>query len=132
MALSGAPAIDVELSLDPPTRLLEGRYEGRFPLRIPVVNAQLPFQLDLEIMFLGRKDLPQTVVHLRYTDVAGQVYEERLDMDVARQLGPVQVGNAEVERIERQLEKIEAAIQGLGGAVGKNERHLDAIARKMK
>lgn len=131
VALSEAPGIDVEIAPDPLPSFLSERNAGQFPLRVPVVNALLPFFFDFDVRVFGR-DLPRTTVHLRYKDIAAREYEEHVEIDAARQLEPVLMGTTDGERIERQLKEVENAVRGIAAAASKNEQHLSIIARKLK
>jgi hypothetical protein len=131
VALSDAPALNVEITMEPLPPFLEQLSADRFPLQVPVISAQVPFFFDFDLPVFGR-DRPCVELHLKYHDIAGREYEATSTVDVERQMGPVLLGTTETEEIKRQLDDIEKALRGVTTAIGKNETHLRDIARKLR
>jgi hypothetical protein len=160
VALSDSPALDVEITMQPLPPFLE-QVVDRFPLRVPVISAQVPFFFDFDLPVFGR-DRPSVELFLMYHDLVGREYQTRTAVDVERQMGPVLLATTEAEEIKKELgdvtnslrtlatglDKIEnrlgdiknklgsndmgRELRGMISAIGKNESHLRDIARKLK
>lgn len=132
VALSSAPALDVQIQFDRLPRLFRRGSEDRFPLRIPVVNAENPFFFDFDAPTFGQDETGPLEMQLRYTDIAGHEYDFSASVDIEKQIGPVLIGTTEGQKIERQLDEIERTLRNIAGAIGKNESHLRDLVRKVR
>jgi hypothetical protein len=106
IALNSSPAIDVELKIEPLTGILNGLAK-RFPIRLPVVDRNTPFFLDVGMYYSFARDFPtNTVVMLKYRDVAGNEYTHQSGRPLTEAINPIRIGTDHVERIAKAIEKL--------------------------
>lgn len=109
ICLNEAPALNVEVTLDPLPRFLEG-WKSRFPLVVPVISREAPFYFDFHIMTMGEDTRPTFRVNLRYADTVDRAHHETLTVDVDKQMGP-SLG------IQNDLRELERAVRGVADAI---------------
>jgi hypothetical protein len=113
VAVTDAPAIDVEFTLTP----LKGKLVNLsdcFPIKLPVVDRNNPFFLDAGIMHMPCEELSDDVkVSITYSDYAGNRYTHKNDVPLQRSLSPITVGTEAEIRIANALEKLEKPLQAI-------------------
>lgn len=116
--LSDAPALNVELTLEPLPKKLEEHFAALFPLLIPVISREQPFAMDISIWSLGSEvfgDEPVSL-RLRYIDVAGRQFVDEQTVDRKKNIGPMQAGSGTVavmENLKDEVTKLRSAIEQL-------------------
>jgi hypothetical protein len=111
VALTEAPALDVEISVDMPSSQFQGAFIGKTSFQIAIINAQLPLFFDVYLSTLQAPEPPPFTLHLKYRDLAGRSYEEQPTVEAARQLPPSFGRTDHLSRIEDRLRDIERALQ---------------------
>jgi hypothetical protein len=107
VALTDAPAIDVEVTLSPLNGLL-ANLAKYFPIRLPVVDRNNSFYLDVSLMHQVDKELSDDVkVSIAYKDYAGNTYKHESDVPLQNSLRPITIGTEAETKIARALEKLE-------------------------
>lgn len=106
VALTDAPATNVRLDLTPLTKSLQGN-EARFPLRIPVIDRLTPFFMDLTIDYNDGDMLPEeSVVTVKYCDLAGNEYIYQNDSPLIAALPPLRYRKEHLGSIANALDEI--------------------------
>lgn len=106
VALNSSPAIDVELQIEPLAGLLNGLAKY-FPIRLPVVDRNTPFFLDVTLFHRFDEEVPvDVVVILKYRDVAGNKYTYRSQRPLKEAINPIRIGTDPAERIAKAIEKL--------------------------
>ena len=106
VALNSAPAIDVEFQIEPLAGVLNG-LEKYFPIRLPVVDRNTPFFLDVTLFHSFDEEVPVEVkVVLKYRDVAGNEYSYRSQRPLKEAIHPIRIGTDPAERIANAIEKL--------------------------
>lgn len=88
-------------------------YRDHFPLKVPIINNQYPFQMDIDIWGLGEKlwGSENLRLELNYEDATGSHYFEELSIDKKHGLQPLEFGTNELAEIKKVLEKIERKLK---------------------
>jgi hypothetical protein len=110
ICLNDAPALNVEITLDPPPRWLV-KWGAGLPLVVPVISRETSFYFDFHILTIGQEPRPTFQVHLKYTDLADKAHQAILAVDVDKQMGPSLGSGNELKELERGLGKIADAIK---------------------
>ena len=92
LAANEVTALDVELSFDPVPNVFAG-VEEIFPLKIPVIDRDNPFSMDLLKPFMIHKTFGDRPIflELEYKSVGGKTIKERQLLDPFRSLSPVRM-----------------------------------------
>jgi len=115
VALTQAPAINVEISLSPLGELLR-RFEKCFPLMIPMIDRDNPFFFDVATYSQAEERFGQNVrLIVTYRDLANISYTYDAVVSIASSIAPVTIGSDSVEQLARALQSI--------------ERHLKTMAK---
>ncbi len=117
IALNDAPAINVELAIDPLPEIFQGA-ENYFPLEIAIIDRENPFRMDFtywnDTSVIREK--PFNLI-LNYRDVSGKQYSESVEISI-KSLGPVQIGGEEVRNgikgIKKELERLTKQVRDIG------------------
>ena len=109
VCLNDAPALNVEVRLDPLPQWLE-KWGSKLPLVVPVISRDTPFYLDFHILSMGKDPRPVFQAELQYTDIAGRTHNATLTVDVDSQMGPNFGTESGVKNLERAVEKVADAI----------------------
>jgi hypothetical protein len=113
VALTDAPAIDVEFTLSPLKGLL-AKLAKYFPIRLPVVDRNNPFYLDVSLMRQVDEELTDDVkVTIAYKDYAGNTYSHQSDGQLSRSLRPITIGTEAEIKIAKALEKLEKPLNAI-------------------
>jgi hypothetical protein len=110
LALTDAPALGVELMIDPLPKTLD-RMADKLPLRLKVVDRGNPFVMDFGVAHGPSASLDPFTVTLNYTDAMGRDFKEEFPMEPLREMGSIQIGKSEAEAITAKLEDIARAIK---------------------
>jgi hypothetical protein len=110
VALTEAPALDVEIDVNPPPSLLQNAFKRRMAFQIAVINAQLPFFFDVHLSTSHSFEPPPFTLHLKYRDLAGRIYEDQATVEATRQIPP-SFGGGHFRGIEDRLRDIERVLQ---------------------
>lgn len=110
--LNSQPAIDVNVTLDPPPAV----NPQLFPRVIPVVSLAHPFFFDVAMGSVGHANLPILQVFITYRDVRGNPYALQQVADLKQAQPSDAPALFELEAAARQ---IAGAIQVLSTAVGR-------------
>ena len=113
MAVSEAPALDVEITLDPIPPLFADVGKNPFPVRPKLIDRKNPLSLDVSLSAGPRAMADPFVVRLRYHDIVGRSYEEEFTVSLFEQMPIVHVGKSEAESLTDALTEIAKAIAGL-------------------
>jgi Putative DNA-binding domain len=107
LGTNDATALDVHLTFDPMPRSFH-KAQDIFPLKIPVIDRNNPFSMDLLKSFEIRRTFGEQPIYLElfYHDIAGEVYRERQLLDPSRNLSPVQIGSEDVDIIKKSLREL--------------------------
>lgn len=109
VCLNNAPALDVEIYMDPLPRWLE-QWGRKLPLVIPVISKEVPFYFDFHILTLSKDPEPAFQVTLKYRDLAGRTHDQSLAVDVDKHMGPSLGSGHDLRDIERAVVKVAEAI----------------------
>jgi len=110
ICLNEAPALDVEITLEPLPHSLEVR-QAPLPLVVPVISPEAPFFFDFHTLSLVRPPEIAFHVKLKYRDLADRTYQTDLAVDVYKQLGPYFAGRNDFKDLIQAVEKVAAAMQ---------------------
>lgn len=113
IAVSEAPALDVEITLDPVPPLFAGVNKPLFPIRPKLIDRENPLALDVSLSTGPRAMVDPFVVRLHYHDLIGRVYEEEYTVSLFEQMPIVHVGKSEAESLTDALTAIAKAIAKL-------------------
>jgi hypothetical protein len=109
--LTSAPAIEVEISLDPLGELLR-ELEKYFPLKVPVIDHANPFFFDVSTWHMMEQRFGADVrLQVRYKDLVGNDYLYDCVLDVERSFGPMRLGTDAIEKIARSMESIDKTLK---------------------
>jgi Schlafen, AlbA_2 len=109
ICLNDAPALDVELTLEPLPVDLKS-WGAQLPLTIPVISRQASFYFDFHQLSMA-EPTPTFQARLKYTDLANRTYQVALDVDVDKQMGPNLGGGSDL--VERAIKQVADAIKQL-------------------
>jgi len=99
VALTPAPALDVELQITPLLGMLKS-LERFFPIRLPVVDRSNPFFLDATLHYNFHEEFPDNVVlACKYRDIAGNQFVYKSSRPLKEAVSPIQLGPDHLERI---------------------------------
>jgi hypothetical protein len=116
--LSDAPALNVELTLEPLPKKLGEHFAALFPLLIPVISREQPFAMDISIWSFGSQifgDEPVSL-KLRYANIAGRQFVDEQTVDRKKNIGPMQAGSdtvAVMENLKDEVKKLRSSIEQL-------------------
>jgi hypothetical protein len=129
ICLNDAPALNVELTLDPLPRWLVS-WGVRLPLVVPVISRETPFYFDFHFLSIGAEPSPVFQAKLKYMDLADRTYETILDVDVDKQMGPNLGSDNELRGLERAVEKVAGALENTRNLERAVEKVADAVRSK--
>lgn len=125
--LSTSSALDVTIFIeselpDP----LKQWFEGRLPMKVPVINQELPFKVDISPFIGGSAMFLECCRPLQlkivYVDMLGHEYTENQMLDCKYSLGPLGQIDEPVEKIAKELKKISSQLQQLYFETTKQQR----------
>lgn len=106
VALNSSPAIDVEFQIEPLSGMLKGLAQ-HFPIHLPVVDRNTPFFLDVTLFNRVEEELPsESVVKLKYRDVAGNEYVYCSKRPLKEAVNPIRIGTDPADKIVKAIEKL--------------------------
>jgi len=111
VVLNAAAAINVSIKFDELPKIFASNLEEKVSLQIPIISEQFPLFFDICRIMSGRQELPPFEINLTYSDMANRTYQQNLEVDIARQLGPNISPDDGYGRIEQELRKIARAIE---------------------
>jgi hypothetical protein len=117
VALGGVPAIDVSIRLDPLPRWLSGPLAGNFSLQVPVISEQFPLFIDIYMMTMNGKQQETFQVKLGFSDLVGRKYDQVLEIDPDRQIGPILDWGMNWPAIERGIGNLKSAVENIAVAI---------------
>ena len=115
LCLNEAPAVNVEITIDPVPRWLNG-WGPRLPLLVPVISPDAPFYFDFHLLTVGNDPRPSFNVSLKYSDLAEREHRATLMVDADKQVGP----NLSTGSGGNDLRDVERAIRGVADAIKSN------------
>jgi hypothetical protein len=124
VSANDATALDVHISFDPfPTSLEDS--QDRFPLSVPIIDRDNPFAMDIFHLYKVRDRVgdQRIFLELQYQDVAGQVFNERQELDPIRSLSPVRVESDDVDVIKKSLRDIVRQMKRLNSMIEKFQQN---------
>lgn len=89
VAINEAPALDVRIQAEPIDGRTAGYSAGSFPKRVPLIDRQNPFLLNLNSASALHD--AAFLVHLHFLDMKGREHSATCVIDTREQLGPVMV-----------------------------------------
>ncbi len=111
VAVTDAPALDVEFSLTPLLGILTN-LKKHFPIRLPVVDRNNPFFIDVTLTHTVEKELADdVVVDVSYRDLMGNKHSYVSDTPLCRASAPLTIGKEATEKIAESLDKIEKKLR---------------------
>ena len=116
ICLNDAPALNVELSLDPLPLWLKD-WGTQLPLVVPMISRETPFYFDFHILMAGQEPRETFQVRLKYIDLADRTHQTILAVDVDRQMGPNLGSGNELRELHRAVEKVERALEKVVEAI---------------
>jgi hypothetical protein len=112
VVLNAAAAINVSIKIDELPKIFTSDLEEKLFLHIPIISEQFPLFFDVYQIRIGRQELPPFEMNLTYSDMANRTYQQKFEVDIARQLGPnISSYNDPYNRIEQELRNIARAIE---------------------
>jgi hypothetical protein len=114
VAVTEAVALNVSITFDPFPPFFTKHYarlfprRDPFPLRVPVIDRQHPFLMELVSSSSGNEfigDEPIGLV-LQYTDVAGRIFTEHQELDFFRNFEPLQIGDPDAKKIKEAIDGV--------------------------
>jgi hypothetical protein len=110
VALTDAPALDVEFTLTPLKGQLQ-KIKNLFPIKLPVIDRRTPFFVDVAIYSSVNDTLPNDVkVQVTYKDLKGQTYLYESEYPLQQSLPPTILGTESGIQIARSLERLEEVL----------------------
>jgi len=111
VALTDSPAIDVEVSLSKMPALLK-EVEGRFPLKLSLIDRANPFWLDVTLFHFPTEQFGDDIeLQIKYLDLGRTSYNLTAQLDLTRALPPVRIGSDSRDEIVRTLKAIERSLE---------------------
>jgi hypothetical protein len=106
VALTAAPAVDVQISFSPLPNLLS-QSAHLFPLKIPMIDIENPFFFDATTWADASKRFGANVsLIVEYKDLSGNTYSLNETLNVAGAVPPLMLGQHPFERIAKAIESI--------------------------
>jgi len=107
LAANDATALDVQLTFDPLPREFKDM-GALFPLKIPIIDRDNPFVMDLlqRHSIQASTDDGSLAMHLSYSDVANNTFQDTQMLDPHRSMSPVPIGSEDVDEIKRSLKQL--------------------------
>ena len=120
ISANDATALDVQVSFDPFPASLEEIKEF-FPLRVPIIDRDNPFAMDIFHLYKVRDRVgdQRIFLELQYQDVAGQTFHERQELDPIRSLSPVRIESEDVDVIKKSLRDLVRQMKRLNSMIEK-------------
>lgn len=119
LALSDVVALDVQLDFEPLPTVIRQHLSDLFPARIPLIDRQHPYTLDM-FPFGGRSDTfgsQPVTLKLTYRDVAGREHSMAQQIDARRDVPPLKIGDPDSTAIRKSLEEISRQMKYLTASV---------------
>lgn len=111
VALTSAPAVEVEINLSPLGELLKGENEW-FPLQIPAIDRQNPFFFDVTTSHKAEERFGADVVlRVTYKDLADNPYTYETEIQIEKSIAPLVIGRDPNEKMAKALESIEKSLR---------------------
>ncbi|MBX9654213.1 ATP-binding protein [bacterium] len=111
VALTPAPAVDVEISLFPLGELLRENSKY-FPLRIPMIDRDNPFFFDVTTWHQAEERFGNSVrLSVTYKDLANNSYKFEKAVSIANEMAPLVIGSDPMEKMAKALESIEKLLK---------------------
>lgn len=111
VALTPAPAVDVEISLSPLGELLRGN-DKYFPLQIPMIDRDNPFFFDVTTWYQAEERFGQNVqLTVTYKDLASNSYKYETSVAIASAIAPLVIGSDPTEKMAKALESIQKLLK---------------------
>lgn len=108
VALNDATALNIKLNFKPLPLALKNFFDKDFPLEIPIINKNNPFNMDISL-FGARKESfgiePVTLI-LTFNDILGNVYEVEQLINPHKNLQPMEIGEDINLRLVKAIENL--------------------------
>ena len=119
LALTDAPALDVEISIEGVVRTLKQSpsLTSNFPIKVGVIDREHPFAMDYEALPYTDPEPEETELpnlKLSYLDVAGTRYASEHRLSVLRSIGMLRIGDDALQTAARSLEGIGKSLSAFG------------------
>lgn len=113
LTLTDSPAVDVKILISPLPELMKN-VESLFPLKIPVVDRQIPFFFDIALFHGSTGSLNEnTRIHIDYNDLAGNRYTYNTQLKLAGAIPPITIGSDNSDKVIQVLKSIDKSISSL-------------------
>jgi Putative DNA-binding domain len=113
LTLTDSPAVDVNILISPLPESMKN-VESLFPLKIPVVDRQIPFFFDIALFHEPTGSFSNdTSIHIDYSDLTGNRYTYVTRLELAGAIPPMIIGNDNDVKTIQVLESIEKTISNL-------------------
>lgn len=107
VALTDAPAIDVEISASPLPRLLQ-HYQNQFPMKCSVIDRNNPFYFDIAIYSGAIEQVDKEIgLNVKYADLALNRYTYETNIGIKNALPPLLMGNDPSTAIVKAIQSLE-------------------------
>lgn len=111
------PALNVELSFDPLPKVFAEHdvFGDKFPLRIPLIDRNYPFRMDISMFPGGKQVFGDTpiVLKLNYQSLTGEEFSEEQILDPSRNMPPMQSGKKTLDEIEDILKELTKHVKSI-------------------
>jgi len=111
------PALNVELSFDPLPKIFEehSSFSDKFPLRIPVIEQNFPFRMDISMFPGGTQVFGDVPIYLKlsYQSLSGETFTEQQLLDPNRNMPPMQSGSKTLDDIEKILKELTQHVKNI-------------------
>jgi len=105
VSLTDAPALDVQLTLDP-VPAVWGAETTPFPLRVPFIDKSHPFEMDLTTFAMAEERLGRGVqLNAEFTSLVGRTDRYSVAVDLAA-ISPHRLGGGQLRKIAQHLEEL--------------------------
>jgi len=111
------PALDIELSFDPLPKIFEkhSKFADKFPLRIPIIEQNYPFKMDISMFPGGTQVFGDVPIYLKlnYQSLTGEKFSETQLLDPDRNMPPMQSGSKTLDEIEKVLKQLAEYVKSI-------------------
>lgn len=117
VAVTDAPALDVELSLDPLPEMWKD-VSTTFPLKIGLVDRDHPFFMDLSTWAMVDERVgPDVTANVSFTDLRGREFELELPIHPGESVSPWRIGTPSSEQLAKGVDELVKAVKSLAKKV---------------
>lgn len=111
------PALNVELSFEPLPKIFAKHtaFGDKFPLRIPIIDRNYPFRMDISMFPGGTQVFGDDPISLKlnYQSLTGEKFSEEQILDPSRNMPPMQSGKKTLDEIEEVLKELTRYVKSM-------------------